>query len=319
MAEKNVLEVAVEWIISLFQAGANQTNITPVNQFAAEQGIDPAELERVDWSKAYSTACASPSVPAQYHVPISHPNPTPEYIVRHVTQVTEVTNNNQQIFNFVDNSVDNSQNIDNSVNIGGDVHVEGDLSLSNNSVNATGESVAAGEDAVVASGDGSAASGDGDAAASGGVNVDASTNVGFPHGAVKEPLVTRTLDPVGVGGFGSGAPNININTGSGNQTNVEGPVIGSQVGSFGEGAQNAVGNFGSQISNQGHAINDPDNILIGIRKIGSASEASDPLVQDPPHTEIGSPLQGLGPLAKSLPAEESSGSSEEPSDPGLAL
>ncbi|HEX7746757.1 MAG TPA: hypothetical protein VF462_16035 [Micromonosporaceae bacterium] len=211
MAEqKDLMQIITDFFADLLRGGANQANITPISQVVADAGYTQEELAQVDLNKAYTNACNYPGVPAECKVPLPTSNPTPEQVVRHITQVTEVHNTNQQVFNVTDNS----QNVDNSVDFDGDVQVDGDFSFDQDNVSATGGSVAGGQNAVGATGDGSAASGAGDAAASGGL-VNSGTNLGnlntgdrasqiggtsldlgFGRGAV-EPVRLESLDPAG--------------------------------------------------------------------------------------------------------------------------
>src|SRR5262249_35485321 len=154
-----------DFFADLMRGGANQANITPISQVAGDAGYTQEDLAKIDLNRAYTNACGYPGVPAEHKVPLPTSNPTPEQVVRHISQVTEVHNTNQQVFNVTDNS----QNIDNSVDIDGDIQVDGDFNFDQHNTSGTGGSVVGGQNAVGATGDGSAASGTGDAAASGGL------------------------------------------------------------------------------------------------------------------------------------------------------
>lgn len=217
MAEqKDLMQIIQDFFADLLRGGANQSNNTDINQVAGDAGYTPADLAQVDLNKAYTNACNYPGVPAECKVPLPTSHPTPEQVVRHINQVTEVHNTNQQVFNVTDNSqhTDNSEHIDNSVDFAGDVDVDGDFDFDQHNVSATGGSVAGGQTAVGATGDGSAASGTGDAAADGGL-VNSGTNLGnlntgdrasqiggtsldvdFGRGA-PDPVILRDLDPSG--------------------------------------------------------------------------------------------------------------------------
>jgi hypothetical protein len=174
MAErKDLMQLIQDFFADLLRGGANQTNNTDINQVAGNAGYTPADLAKVDLNQAYTNACNYPGVPAECKVPLPTSHPTPEQVVRHITQVTEVHNSNQQTFNVTDNS----QNIDNSVDFDGDVQVDGDFNFDQHNTSGTGGSVVGGQNAVGATGDGSAASGTGDAAADGGL-VNSGTNLG---------------------------------------------------------------------------------------------------------------------------------------------
>jgi hypothetical protein len=138
MADKSVMEVVQEWLADILRGGANQTNITPITQVAADAGYTPEDLAGVPWGQAYNNACQYPGVPAGY--PPVAPAASHAEVVRHVTQVTEVTNNNTQVFNITDNS----QTIDNSIDLSGaEIDAgEGGFQINQDNNSATGGSAA---------------------------------------------------------------------------------------------------------------------------------------------------------------------------------
>ena len=261
-----------DWLADFFYellTGGSQANISSidVNQQALNAGFTAEDLAGVDASAAYQNACSRPGVPAEYKTaPPPPPASTPDYVVRHI-QTTQVTNINQNFTN-----IDASQDVNNILNVTG--NVAGDIDF--DPVTATGGSVTAGNDAVGATGDGSAATGSGPAAASGGVALDQSQNLdvdllvgrggegGVPTSALLKETQSRVLDPIGPGGPGGAGglfqppPTNIINTGSGNQAANTGLNLGGQVGNFGDGAQNAVGNSGN-VANSGN-VQDFDNV-----------------------------------------------------------
>ena len=207
-----------------------------------DTGLTDADLQGVDIMQAYQNACSAPGVPAEYRGAMQNYSggSSAEQVIQQVRYVQEVHNFNQQI-------VDNSTNVNNILDVDGDLSVDGDFDF--NPVTAAGDrSVAGGHDATGATGDGSAASHDGNAAASGGVNLDASQTFNVDLGQPQPPILTaqapgglgRVLgeDGGGLSGLGGLRPDINVNTGAGDQFNVDGPVSGSQLGHFGEGASN---------------------------------------------------------------------------------
>jgi hypothetical protein len=201
MAEqKDLMQIIQDFFADMLRGGANQSNITDINQVAADAGYTPADVAKLDLNQAYTNACNYPGVPAECKVPLPTPHPTPEQVVRHITQVTEVHNTNQQVFNVTDNS----QNIDNSVDFDGDVMVDGDFNFDQHNVSATGGSVAGGQTAVGATGDGSAASGTGDAAGGGGL-VNSGTNLGNLNTGDRASQIGGTSLDLGFG-RGSGGP-----------------------------------------------------------------------------------------------------------------
>lgn len=261
-----------DWLADFFYellAGGSQANISSidVNQQALNAGFSAEDLAGVDASAAYQNACSRPGVPAEYKTaPPPPPASTPEYVVRHI-QTTQVTNINQNFTN-----IDASQDVNNILNVDVNGDFAGDIDF--DPVTATGGSVAAGDDAVGATGDGSAATGSGPAAASGGVALDQSQNLdvdllvgrgGEGGGPAPAQLLnetqSRVLDPIGPGGAGGlfqPPPTNIINTGAGNQAANTGLNLGGQVGNFGDGAQNAVGNSGN-VANSGN-VQDLDNV-----------------------------------------------------------
>jgi hypothetical protein len=138
MADKSVMEVVQEWLADILRGGANQTNITPISQVAADAGYTPEDLQGVPWGQAYNNACQYPGVPAGY--PPVNPGASHAEVVRHVTQVTEVTNTNTQVFNITDNS----QTIDNSIDLSGaEIDAgEGGFQINQDNNSATGGSAA---------------------------------------------------------------------------------------------------------------------------------------------------------------------------------
>ena len=200
MAEqKDLMQIIQDFFADLMRGGANQTNNTDIDQVVADAGYSPADLAQVDLNKAYTNACNYPGVPAECKVPLPTSHPTPDQVVRHITEVTEVHNTNQQIFNVTDNS----QNIDNSVDFEGDVQVDGDFDFDQHNVSGTGGSVVGGQNAVGATGDGSAASGAGDAAASGGL-VNSGTNLGNLNTGDRASQIGGTSLDLGFGRGSSG-------------------------------------------------------------------------------------------------------------------
>ncbi len=273
MAELKDLAEWWEDFLAYFMSNpqANMADID-VNQAVLDAGYNPADLAGLDQAKIYESACGRPGVLPEYRTPLTTPHPTPDQIVRHVTQISEVHNHNTQIIN------DSSTNIDNSVDfdVDGDFSVDGDFDFDNKPVTATDGGVAAGHDAVGATGAGSAASGTGDAAASGGVNLDASTNLDLQFGRGDGPSLLTAQGPLGVparvlnpdtGGLLPGRPDINVNTGAGGQNVVDGPNAGV-IGNFGDGA-NVANLPGANLTNSAVGRDDVDNV--GGNTVGDGS------------------------------------------------
>jgi len=234
MADKSVMEVVQEWLADILRGGANQTNITPISQVAADAGYTPEDLAGVPWGQAYNNACQYPGVPSGY--PPVNPGATHAEVVRHVVQTTNVTNNNTQVFDIdvTDNSIDNSIDLSGAEIDAG----EGGFEINQDNESATGGSAvaddggtanAASDGGLINTGTnlGNQNTGD-EAIQAGGTSID----LEFGRGGldpVGNPVLTRTLsenpppngdgpghddDGGGLPGFPGGGPQVlNLNTG----------------------------------------------------------------------------------------------------------
>lgn len=268
----NISEYLENFLANFFNSGQGNLTAVQIQGAVTDAGYDPAEMDNVDWGQVYENACNHPGVPAEYKGAMqNYPAPTVHTVVREVQTINQTEINNTNIF-------DNSTTIDQSLTVGGDFSPSGDFDF--NPVAADDGSAAAGNDQTgVAVGEGATASGSGDANnAAGGGLVNTGTNLGNQNtgdgavqlggtsldlgfgGGVREPVLLREQGGEG-GGFPFEQPgqDININTGSGHQTNVDGQ--GNLV-NYGDGATN---------SNQNLVDNELDHSAVG----GHDAEAND--------------------------------------------
>src|SRR5687767_12102744 len=92
---KTIGDWLVDFYESLFTSGGQvNASAISINPEAANAGYDPAQLAGVDASAAYYEACQRPGVPAHYSsAPPPPPYSSPQEIVQHITQVSNVQQN----------------------------------------------------------------------------------------------------------------------------------------------------------------------------------------------------------------------------------
>ena len=183
MADKSLTDIVTEWLADLMRGGANQTNITPISQVAEQNGYPAEALADVPWGQAYNAACTYPGVPSGY--PPVNPGASHAEVVRNVTNLTEVSNTNTQIFNITDNS----ETIDNSIDLSGadiDASGEGGFNLEQQNNSATGQSAASDE-------------GDANNASEGGL-VNTGTNLGNQNSGDRSNVLGGTTVDLDFGG-----------------------------------------------------------------------------------------------------------------------